>query len=92
MSTHMNSEILLIRSTVFPETFYSYSHQRSSNVYQLYLFKVLPSTSEPQSSSTTAVFAQEQKNNANTSASTTSVGTKFYTFCCEEKGKVHLKH
>lgn len=63
---------------------------------QLYHFKVLPSTSEPQSSSTTAVFAQEQKNNANTSASTTasttSVGTKFYTYCCEEKGKVHLKH
>ena len=33
MSTHMNSEILLIRSTIFPETFYTYSHQRSSNVY-----------------------------------------------------------
>ena len=59
---------------------------------QLYRFKVLPSTSEPQSSSTTTVFAQEQKNKANTSASTTSLGTKFYTYCCEEKGKVHLKH
>jgi hypothetical protein len=58
----------------------------------LYHFKVLPTTSEQQSSSTTAVFAQEQKNNANTSASTNSVGTKFYTSCCEEKGKVHLKH
>jgi hypothetical protein len=57
----MNSEILLIRSTVFPETFYTYSHQRSSNVFSTIRFKVLPSTSEPQSSSTTAGVAQEQK-------------------------------
>ena len=59
---------------------------------QLYRFKVLTSRSKPQSSLTTAVFTQEQKNNANRSASTTSAWTKFYTFCCKDKGKVHLKH